>query len=91
MDNIYKRRQGIDWENNRYLELLRFVRENNLLVNENTYNSISNEQLKNLSSAVFPKYGQRKAHQEKVRFFLQCFFASIIEDLTSKLFLKLFY
>lgn len=91
MDNIYNRRRGIAWENNLYLELLRFVHKNNVLVDKNTYNSISNEQLKYLTSTVFPKYGQRQYYQEKVRFFLECFFESINEDLTSMSFLKLFF
>lgn len=87
MDNTYRRRQGIDWQNDLYLKLLKFIEARKLttVINKGTYNSISSEQLRNLSTQIFPKYGHRKAYQEKVRFFLECHYESIEEDLSSTL------
>lgn len=84
MDYTYNRRRGIDWQSDLYLDLLRFIHENNIMINEHTHSSISTVQLLNLSKVIFPKYGGRKAYQSKVRYFLQCYFVDIIEDLPSK-------
>lgn len=83
----YCRRQGIEWQNDLYIKLLTFIYSNNLKVDENVHETISNADLKDLSIAVFPKYGHRNAYQDKIRFFLKCYFNTINLDLPRKLFI----
>ena len=82
MKSVYKRRRGIEWENGLYRELINYLQLNKICIANSV---ISIEDLKNLSIAIFPKYGDRKKYQENVWYFLQQYSDIITEDVSGKL------
>ena len=83
MTNIYNRRLGLEWDENLYNNLIKYLVDKKI---NSVQSLLMYSEITEISKYVFPKYGARKRYVDKIKDFIDCYNEIIIKDVIGKVY-----